>query len=130
MPLPSGRIAFRPLANSLQLQRNYEDDWPFPDLSVIDCRFLWMFVEDLFERFDEHLVPSKIPNSRKGDLTRLGLVIFGCRRLAYGFNRRSEEWAFLEDQREQLEELVQMVEDQREGPSDRTFLASLRSSEL
>ncbi|KAF5230280.1 hypothetical protein FANTH_13926 [Fusarium anthophilum] len=42
-------------------------------LSVRDYRFLWMLVEDLFERFNEHLGPSKIQNNRKGDLIRLRL---------------------------------------------------------
>jgi len=75
MTLPSGKIAFRPRANSVQLQRNYENNWPIPDLSVMDCRFLEMLMkEDVFERFEEHLVTSKLGNSRKRDLTRLGLL--------------------------------------------------------
>ncbi|KAF4501236.1 hypothetical protein FAGAP_2533 [Fusarium agapanthi] len=81
--LPSGRIAFEPLANGSQW--DYENNWPIVDLQPIDYRFLWMLVEDLFERFNEHLVPSKIQNNRKGDLTRLRLVISGYHRLAFQF---------------------------------------------
>ncbi|SCV61322.1 uncharacterized protein FFFS_15891 [Fusarium fujikuroi] len=57
-PVPSGRIAFRPLAHSLQLQRDYENSWRFADLSDRDCRS--ELVSDLFDKVDEHLVPSKI----------------------------------------------------------------------
>ncbi|VTT69899.1 unnamed protein product [Fusarium fujikuroi] len=76
MHLRSRRIAFRPPANSVQWKRNYEDNWPIPNLSMI-------IAKDLFERFEEHLVPSKLGNSRKGDLTRLGLVILDATTLPF-----------------------------------------------
>ncbi|KAF5591901.1 uncharacterized protein FSUBG_10345 [Fusarium subglutinans] len=59
-------------------------------LSVRDYRFLWMLVEDLFERFNEHLVPSKIQNNRKGDLIRLRLVIYSSHHLAFQFTYGGE----------------------------------------
>lgn len=42
-----------------------------------------IIAEDLFERFEEHLVPSKLGNSRKGDFTRFGLVILDATTLPF-----------------------------------------------
>ncbi|KAF5724578.1 hypothetical protein FMUND_753 [Fusarium mundagurra] len=70
MLLPNGKIAFQAPA--------------------YHCAILWMLVEGLFKRFDEHLVPSKIGNSRKGDLTRLRLAVFGCCHLAFQFTCSGE----------------------------------------
>ena len=42
-----------------------------------------IIAKDLFEMFEEHLVPSKLGNSRKGNLTRLGLVILDAATLPF-----------------------------------------------